>query len=231
MTLDSTETTRAAAELARAREAAYGFLAGELAAAPGGDDGSTAGQAERLRLAVGPLHPERVEEMASWLLDSEGAELALRRAYSTLLEIRGDQHLLPFESVYTTARWDGESWQLGRLRGPVWHEVLAFYRRHGLEVDPDAGVEADHIACELSFLGGLCGREAEAWSRDDAAAAESLRGTQLEFLEAHPGAWITRLRQRADDLTDNPWYRGVVHLIERLLLDDQRHLGRDGPER
>lgn len=216
------------AELARAREAAYGFLASALVVEPGGSGWSAVAEAERLRAAVGPLDPARVEEMIAWLLAEEDPLRALTGGFEALLGIRSARHLLPYESVYAGASWDGASWRLGRLRGPQWHMVLAAYRRRGFE-PADASIEADHLAVELGFLGRLCEEEAAAWDRASDGEALAVRHATRAFLEAHPAAWVTRLRQRADDLTEHTWFLGVVHLVECMILEDQRHLTRDGP--
>ncbi len=67
------------------------------------------------------------------------------------------------------------------------------YAAAGFTPAPGCAEPPDHAAVELEFLGLLCGREAEAWARDDREAAAGALARQAGFLEEHPARWFGHL--------------------------------------
>ena len=226
MTGESPVTHRLA-NLAGRRAAMYSALAGQILEAPGSLSG-LATSLEQLWLEVfGHVNSEVAEETVAWLRSHEGTDEVLAREHADLFRVRTGQYLAPFESVYRGASFDGTGWSLGCLRGPAWHEVRAAYRAAGFEPNDAEGVEADHLGCELSFLAKLCERENTAWADGDRTSALEWRRTTRRFLREHTAAWVTRLRQRLDDLSDSFYYRRLFVILEQYLSQETEYLGRD----
>jgi TorA maturation chaperone TorD len=64
------------------------------------------------------------------------------------------------------------------------------YAAAGFAPAPGCAEPPDHAAVELEFLGLLCGREAEAWAREDHQAAADALARQARFLEEHLARWF-----------------------------------------
>ena len=84
----------------------------------------------------------------------------------------------PYESIY---RSGGKT-----LGGDRCAQVSQAYRAGEFAPDTERIIAQDHLACELSFMRHLVGREMAAWDRKDAEGARALRAQQAEA-EPLPG--------------------------------------------
>lgn len=212
-----------ASRLALARRDAYRLLAGLFLRPPPATLAGLADLAGALDATLGDVAPEVVAELTRALSEGPAAQ-HFTDDYRALLEVQTSRSLVPVESVYALAVFDGKAWQLGRLRSERWHRVRQRYAEGGLGIRDDLGIESDHLSCELEFLAHLCELEAQAWSRGDEAGTVAVRSQAAAFLREHPGSWIRRVRQRAADLAQTPLYRLAPLLVERFLAVEDAHL-------
>ncbi len=216
-----------ASRLAAARRDAYRLLASLWLEPPPATEAGLAGLGAALSASFGAVDEQLASELEGGLR-SPGAVRELRDDYRALIVVPSTRNLVPVESVYAGASFDGSAWRLGRLRSARWHCARRAYAEAGFEVDEAAAVEADHLCCELQFLARLCDEEAVAWAAQRCDDAMAHRRRALAFLSEHPASWIRRLRQRAADLARTAFYRLVPLLTERFLALEQRHLQEAG---
>jgi len=114
----------------------------------------------------------------------------------------------PYESLYGAER---------RFYGEAFAQVTAFLRAQGVEVGPEFGAPADHIAVELSIMQHL--------ARLSAAQPVSLIGRdplrrQLEFLDRHLLRWAPRWATDVRREGATGFYREAAGLLEGHLRRD-----------
>lgn len=215
-----------AAALAAARRDTYLLFARYFLQPPPSDANAFAGFLSELEARLRPIAPQAVAELVEDLrLNADLAEL--KDDYRNLLAVRSGRNLLPIESVYAAALFEGNEWKLGRLRGPPWFAVVDAYKQGGFRVRSGAPTEADHIACELEFLAHLCEREGERWTAHDLDGAVAARQQAGRFLREHPKKWVRRLRQRATDIASTTFYRVLPVLLEHWCSREVRHLSEE----
>jgi TorA maturation chaperone TorD len=110
------------------------------------------------------------------------------------------------------------------LMGESTLDAMRQYREAGFSFAPDAGMLADHVVAELSFLAVLADEEAQAWTAGDEAGAWVWLGRRGAFLCDHLGAWAPLLCQRILSATDEPFYRAVAVSLRELVAVDLDHL-------
>lgn len=106
------------------------------------------------------------------------------------------------------------------LMGESTLDAMRQYREAGFSLAPDAGVLADHVVAELSFLALLAEEEAQAWTAGDEAGAWVWLGRRGAFLCDHLGAWAPLLSQRVLSATEEPFYRTLAVSLRELVAVD-----------
>ncbi|NOZ01606.1 MAG: molecular chaperone TorD family protein [Deltaproteobacteria bacterium] len=213
--------------LAGGRERLYRFLAGQFISPPVGPKIPPNDLVAAWRELAQPVDPKCVAEIVGHLETDGFDPVALGREFAELFQIPAGRYLAPIESVYRAARFDGDRWTFGRLRGAPWTRVTNTYSKAGFEPAQD-DVEADHIACELQFLAELCAREREAAAQGHMQLFGSLRANQKKFIDQHPLAWVHLLRHRIEQVTSSPYYLGLIHFVENMLAMESNYLSRNG---
>jgi len=104
----------------------------------------------------------------------------------------------PYGSVYMR----GE----GTLMALSTEKTRDFYRRHGFDLASDQEI-ADHLVCELEFLGML-------------AEAEKVEDEEV-FLRKHFRPWFTIFLSKVNEGADLPFYRIMVKLIDFFTKEDE----------
>lgn len=69
-------------------------------------------------------------------------------------------------------------------------DLEALYAREGLTVSSAAHQTPDHASVQLEFMSLLCGKEADGWEEESAAASLEKLRLQERFLKAHLAAWF-----------------------------------------
>jgi TorA maturation chaperone TorD len=180
-------------------------LLDEIAALPAlaGEDAALAlGLAELRQAAAGSARdPERIIALA----------VDFTRLLGGLSERGGAP---PIESVARESR----------LLGDAAAAVAVAYAGAGFpEPLPEAG-PPDHLATELRFLALCCYEEAEAWKREDRAAALAWLDRESTFLNDHLGAWAPDYCQQLAQRARDGYYAIVARLIARACALDREGL-------
>lgn len=110
----------------------------------------------------------------------------------------------PYESVYRS-----EEKALG---GDRCAQVSQAYRAGEFAPDMERIVAQDHMACELSFMRHLVGREMAAWDEGDAEGARALRAQQAAFLEDHLAQWVGSFAKAVKRFSETDFYRGLARM-------------------
>lgn len=125
----------------------------------------------------------------------------------------------PFESVYFEKR----------ICGDAAERVKRFYARCGLSLPSEVGlgefkVLPDHIGVELYFMKLLVEKEREAWEKGDCEEAGKATQIQKEFLEEHPGQWISLFSEKANGIAAKSLYAEFAKLAETFIHNDLEEL-------
>ena len=126
----------------------------------------------------------------------------------------------PFESVYFEKR----------ICGDAAERVKKFYARCGLSLPSEVGlgefkVLPDHIGVELFFMKLLTEKEQEAWEKGDCEEAGKATRIQKEFLEEHPGRWISLFSEKASRIINaKSFYAEFAKLAETFIHNDLEEL-------
>lgn len=140
-------------------------------------------------------------------LDSDGDRLAVEHTRLLAGLREGEGIPPPFESA----------WRPGHEAGEITLAVTQAYTAAGFaDIDVEAGPQ-DHLAVELKFMALLALREAEAWRRDDPAAAEARIRQQREFLDRHLIEWVPRWTEGLASQTREPLYWAFTGLLGAAL--------------
>jgi len=119
----------------------------------------------------------------------------------------------PFESVYTSA----ERLMLQQSRD----EVLAEYRRAGLERSADFKEPEDHVALELEFMAFLCRRAAAVMQEQEETACLAFLERQKAFLEGHLLVWLPAFCSDLEKASESDFYRGIARLTREFIQSER----------
>lgn len=204
------------ADTARLRQGLYRFCAGALLPP---DQGRVAA----LRAAATLIDADEVEAFAfgpAWrAVRTEVARLpdiaALAAEHVRLFQATSGGALCPpVESFYL-----GEARQAAVATTAV--DLEAIYRRHGLRFTAGQAHLPDEAAPQLELMAYLCGSEASARERGDAAAAALAVGAQAAFLEGHLARWFPRFADRVRSVGCSAFYRAVVEAGAAFIGHDR----------
>ncbi len=202
--------------MARLRQGLYRFCAGALL----------------------PPSPARVAALraAAQLIDEQDVDAfafapawrGLRATLETLphAEALAAEHVRLFQATSGRALCPPvESFYLGSARHAAAAtsamSVEAAYRRHGLRFAPGQAYLADEAAPQLELLAHLCGVEAAARERGDAAAAARTAAEQLAFLDGHLARWFPIFAAGVRAATKHGFYRALVELADAFVGHDR----------
>ncbi len=124
------------------------------------------------------------------------------------------EHIAPYESIQLG---DGDE-----LMGAAAGEVRRFMAEVGFAVPPESGELPDHISVELTFMGELARREAEALEADDRKAAEFAASLECRFLVEHLGRWAERFARKVWDRATTPFYAAMAELLSGYIAAERR---------
>lgn len=116
---------------------------------------------------------------------------------------------VPYESVFTSEE--------GLLCQGSYHDVIALYRREGLEKDDGLHIPDDHLSYMLEFVGVLERRAAECLDGGDADAAGHDLKVADDFVRTHMLSWFDAFADRARLVLQTRFYRGVLSLTRGYL--------------
>jgi TorA maturation chaperone TorD len=182
------------------KEVTASFLTGLVQQLTGEPEGETESQGYRA--------------LRRFVRETEGTDLEkvrtqLAAAYAALFLNMGPNPVFPFESVYTSAE--------GLLMQKARDEVLAEYRKEGLDRIGEFKEPEDHIAIELEFMSYLCQKTAEAIQAGDRDAVVGYLQKQKEFLEKHLLVWIPRFCKDVVKATKSDFYKGIAQITDEHL--------------
>lgn len=125
---------------------------------------------------------------------------------------------VPYESVFTS--------EDGLLCQQAYHDVVAEYRREGLEKDDGLDIPDDHLSYLLAFTGALMRRAADALESGDSEGARHDLETVADFVDTHILSWFDSFRERCGLLLQTRFYRGVLAMTRGYLDFEQDFLRR-----
>jgi TorA maturation chaperone TorD len=144
--------------------------------------------------------------------DIDGVRIDLASEYAALFLSVGRKPVFPFESVYTSP----ERLVMQEARD----EVLAEYRKEGLDCIGEFREPEDHIAIELEFMAYLCQKAAEAMEAGDKAAAAEVLQKQEGFLQRHLLVWVPDFCQDVQQAAKTGFYKGIAQITaEHLAME------------
>ncbi|MEE9197211.1 MAG: molecular chaperone TorD family protein, partial [bacterium] len=90
----------------------------------------------------------------------------------------------------------------------------------GFSLAPAVGEPPDHAAVELEFMSLLCGREVEAWIREDLTeSAESLE-REKHFLAQHLSRWFPEFTRRVANRNGSGFYALAADAAQAFIAHD-----------
>lgn len=133
--------------------------------------------------------------------------------------VSAKQSAAPFESVFTSPE--------GLLMQDARDEVVATYRRYGTVIDPEVNVPEDHLGFELTFLGNMADKTADALATEpiDESCVADLVGAQVVFVDGHILNWIDALSEKVDEFAESQFYPSVMKLIKGYTAEYKEALG------
>lgn len=143
------------------------------------------------------------------LKDLEGETTNLAAEYAALFLNMSETPVFPFESVYTSPE--------RLLMQEARDQVVAEYRKEGLDRIAEFREPEDHIAIELEFMAYLCQRTADALEAGDQAAAEAYLKKQSEFLQKHLMVWVPQFCRDLQRAAGRGFYKGVAQITDEYL--------------
>ncbi|MGB3562604.1 MAG: molecular chaperone TorD family protein [Thermoanaerobaculia bacterium] len=159
---------------------------------------------------------------------------SLRQEYMDLFAVPTGRYVTPFEDVYRGKSPDGVQ-ERGPLLGSRAIAVKRIYRAAGARMDRECRELPTHVGVELSFMGLLCAREAEALRRESeegrrdpdssqALESECYRELQGSFLQEHLSVWFPQLSAAVQSCALSSFYQGLALLTEEFLVWDAAQL-------
>jgi len=109
-----------------------------------------------------------------------------------------------------------------RPRLDVMEELIRFYGFFDLAPSDRDRELPDHLSVELEFLHYLAFREGRAL--EAGADPSSFRRAQADFIERHPGQWLSAMLARLEAQAPLPFFAGLVALTVEILRADLRYL-------
>lgn len=100
-------------------------------------------------------------------------------------------------------------------RMEVMEKVLRYYTHFGLQIATTPNEMPDHLVSELEFLHFLSFQEER--YRRHGMDGEAFRRARIDFLCAHPKAWVRDFCERIADTTRLPFYRDCARLLAGFL--------------
>jgi TorA maturation chaperone TorD len=144
--------------------------------------------------------------------DIEKVQVDLAAEYAALFLSVGRKPVSPYESVYTSP----EHLVMQQARD----EVLAEYRKEGLNRIDEFREPEDHIAIEMEFMAYLCQKAAEAKEAGNKAAAVNALQKQKGFLEKHLLVWVPEFCRDVQQAAKTGFYKGVAQITaEHLAME------------
>lgn len=203
--------------LAEARSNMYSFLSAFLLEPPSLKLLAPLGQPDtlsNLAAVFGEAPTSHLQEFAQGFpQDTE----ALVQEYNDLFVVPLGRYVTPYESVYRDEREIEGRQVKGLLMGESALAVLQSYRLANASISEAFLDLPDHAGLELSFMGYLCQRQAEALNRHDEQQSSELLQIQKDFLEEHLTPWMPALCARIRGNAEGPLYKGIAELIESFL--------------
>lgn len=147
------------------------------------------------------------------LEDLDKVQTELASEYAGLFLNVGRRPVFPFESVYTSP----ERLIMQKARD----EVLAEYRKEGLDRTGEFHEPEDHIAIELEFMEYLCQKAVQAVEAGDRTAALEYLKKQEGFLQKHLLVWAPEFCQDVQRATKIGFYKGIARITEEHLVHEE----------
>lgn len=116
---------------------------------------------------------------------------------------------VPYESVFTS--------EDGLMCQGSYHEVIATYKREGLQKDDGLNIPDDHLSYMLEFIGVMARRSADEIIKTDLASAQHDLETVDRFIDVHILSWFDEFDARARLLIETRFYRGVLSMTKGYL--------------
>ncbi|MCP5003858.1 MAG: molecular chaperone TorD family protein [Planctomycetes bacterium] len=163
----------------------------------------------------------------------------LKQEFMELFKVPTGRYVTPFEDVYRGATAGGKQGK-GPLMGECAVKVKKMYRQAGTEIEKECLEVPTHIGVELSFMCFLCEKEFETIMKNklevspeqaEAVSVDSINyhKFQVKFLKEHLAEWFPQLSQSIQAKTKNEYYRSLVIITEKFLVQDVAFLSDVGP--
>jgi anaerobic sulfite reductase subunit A len=146
----------------------------------------------------------------------EEIQVELAADYASLFLSAGKMPAHPFESVYTSKK--------KLLMQEAWDEVVAEYRKEGLDKTKEFNEPEDHIAIELEFMSYLCQKTIDSLNKSDSASTSMYLEKQISFLEKHLMNWVPTFCSDIEKYAKSEFYRLVAKLTLDFLETDLEEL-------
>ncbi len=143
--------------------------------------------------------------------DGETLQHELAIDYTQIFHGPGE-HVAPYEGIQLGA--DEE------LMGAAAAKVCRFMAAVGFAVPPESGELPDHISVELTFMGELARREAEALEADDRERADFSASLQRRFLAAHLGRWAEPFGRKVAERAATPFYAAMAEVLTGFVAEE-----------
>jgi len=137
--------------------------------------------------------------------------------FERLMRVPGVSYTHPYESNYSNQRSGESSVKWGGLCGPQTLEVERLYLAEGLEPLYDRVDFADHIGAELTFMGHICRKTAEAAQAEDLDDTERLQAKQRQFAQNHLLTWAQDFSAELKAKADTLFFQAVAAILAAFL--------------
>lgn len=137
--------------------------------------------------------------------------------YNDLFVVPLGRYVTPYEAVYRDERVIEGKQMKGLLMGQSTLAVLQSYGLANASVSEDVLDMPDYAGLELSFMGYLCKKQADALDRGDEQQSLELLRMQRDFLQEHLTPWMPTLCTRIRENAEGPLYKGIAELIQSFL--------------
>ncbi len=134
------------------------------------------------------------------------------------LFLMGEKSIPPYESAQLSPD--------GSLANYVRDEIIAEYRKEGLNKIEGFTEPEDHIAIEFEFMSLLCQKTIDSIKANDMEKAFSYLQKQKSFFDNHLNKWIPDFCSKIENMTETDFYKGMARFtqeyldVERETLDD-----------
>lgn len=137
--------------------------------------------------------------------------------YESLMRVPGPAYTHPFESFYCGGSGRNGKLNRGQLGGRPSLEADRYYRSEGVLPNYDMVDFADHIAAELTFMAGLCERQAAALADGDMQTASRLEDKQRRFGRDHLFKWAEDFCAALRDGAGTPFFKGLAQILHAFI--------------